>query len=157
MSVVVADTSPLNYLILCGVVHILPSIFGQIIIPPAVHAELGARKSPSVVRAWAAQPPPWVKIQRPLNNWTINLDPGESEAITLAEEIEADFVLVDEVKGRLAAMRKRLRVMGTIGVLETAHLKGHLHFDKIVEQLLQTNFRIDVQLLQNVRHRLNLD
>ena len=38
--IIVADTSPLNYLVLIGEIELLPSLFGQVIIPHAVLAEL---------------------------------------------------------------------------------------------------------------------
>jgi predicted nucleic acid-binding protein len=38
--VVIADTSPLNYLILVGVEHILPELYGEVIIPAGVLREL---------------------------------------------------------------------------------------------------------------------
>lgn len=40
MTVVIADTSPLNYLLLIGEIAILPSLYGQVFIPPEVLAEL---------------------------------------------------------------------------------------------------------------------
>ena len=35
--IVLSDTSPINYLILIGHIDILPTLFGQIVVPPAVH------------------------------------------------------------------------------------------------------------------------
>ncbi len=40
MSVVVSDTSPLHYLILCGAETALPRLFSQVVIPPTVFREL---------------------------------------------------------------------------------------------------------------------
>lgn len=50
MTVVVADTSPLNYLLLIGQIEILPGLYGKVLVPPEVLAELadGGRPSPGV-------------------------------------------------------------------------------------------------------------
>ena len=55
--IVVSDTSPLNYLVLIERVHVLPTLFGRVVAPVAVIAELGHPATPTVVRAWAADPP----------------------------------------------------------------------------------------------------
>jgi len=38
--IVVADTSPLNYLVLIDEIDLLPAIFGQVLLPQAVFQEL---------------------------------------------------------------------------------------------------------------------
>ena len=55
--IVVCDTSPLNYLVLIQHAEVLPSLFGRVIAPPAVMAELQHPGAPTIVRAWAAAPP----------------------------------------------------------------------------------------------------
>jgi hypothetical protein len=50
--IVVADTSPINYLILIDQIHVLQALFGQVVIPGAVHAELLAPRTPQTVRLW---------------------------------------------------------------------------------------------------------
>ena len=75
MTVVLADTSPLNYLVLIGEVELLSRLYSQILIPDVVAAELRDPAAPLVVRKWATQPPSWVEIRlhpiRPngLNGW----------------------------------------------------------------------------------------
>jgi len=63
--IVVSDTSPLNYLVLIEQVQVLPVLFGRVVVPPAVMAELQHAGTPAVVRAWAASPPPWLEIRPP--------------------------------------------------------------------------------------------
>lgn len=55
--IVVSDTSPIRYLVLLQIEHILPALFGEIFVPPAVHAELRRANTPEIVRAWATRPP----------------------------------------------------------------------------------------------------
>ena len=49
-----------------------------------------------------------------------DLDPGESEAIALAVEMRADFLLIDENLGRATALRLGLSITGLLGVLLVA-------------------------------------
>lgn len=48
--IVIADTSPLNYLILVDLTQILPDLFGQVLIPQAVLQELQSTSAPEVIR-----------------------------------------------------------------------------------------------------------
>jgi predicted nucleic acid-binding protein len=114
---VIADTTPLRYLVALGQDGLLPALFGQILIPPAVADELHHPKAPAAVRAWIAAPPPWLQI-RPTSLQPDaalqRLDPGEREALLLAQELRADLVLVDEREARAEAARRALSVMGTL-------------------------------------------
>jgi len=60
---VIADASPLHYLVLIASTDILPALFDRIVIPRAVAAELQHPQTPAVVRAWMATPPAWLDIQ----------------------------------------------------------------------------------------------
>jgi len=40
VTIVVSDTSPLNYLLLCGAAEVIPRLFGKLIVPDAVLKEL---------------------------------------------------------------------------------------------------------------------
>jgi predicted nucleic acid-binding protein len=121
VSVVVSDTSPLHYLILCETESVLPRLFRQVLIPPIVFRELQQPNTPPLVRQWAASLPTWVAVQTPkTTTLTLDVDEGELEAICLAQEIHADAVLMDDRAGRNAAIRCGLAVVGTIGVLEQA-------------------------------------
>jgi hypothetical protein len=59
--IVVADTMPLNYLMLIG--EIAPRLFGRVLIPFAVFEELNQAETPSAVRNWMAKPPPWLELR----------------------------------------------------------------------------------------------
>ncbi len=78
--IVLSDTSPLNYLLLIGHVEILPAIFGGLIIPEAVAAELTHARAPDVVRHWIASPPAWCQVRTVTQlDRTIPLGKGEVE------------------------------------------------------------------------------
>ena len=97
--IVIADSTPLNYLILIHQVDLLPQLFDRILIPPAVFEELQHQETPDVVRRWIAGPPSWLQVQalRSVLDPALGfLDPGEREAIALAEELQADQLLLDD-------------------------------------------------------------
>jgi predicted nucleic acid-binding protein len=62
---VVADTSPLNYLVWMQQDTLLPLLYDRVVIPPAVYEELQRPETPHVVRQWVAHPPGWLTIQPP--------------------------------------------------------------------------------------------
>ena len=148
MSVVVSDTSPLHYLILCGAESILPSLFRQVVIPPTVFRELQQPNTPPPVRLWAASLPAWVAVQSPKTmNLKLDVDAGELEAICLAQEIHADALLMDDRAGRNAAIHCGLAVVGTIGLLEQAAARGLIELPTALARLRQTNARLDPELI----------
>ena len=116
---VVADSSPLIVLLNVNVVHILPALFGEVYIPPQVAQELRNPKRPQTILDFIAHPPAWLIEQAPAATESIpNLHPGEQGAISLALELRADLLLIDESRGRKAAVERRIPVTGTIGILE---------------------------------------
>jgi len=125
---VVADTSPLNYLVWIQQDTLLPILYDRVVIPPAVYEELQRPETPHVVRQWVAHPPGWLTIQPPQQPLSgqllLRLDDGELEAIPLARELHADRLLIDERGGRRVARARGLIVIGTLGVLETAAIRG---------------------------------
>jgi predicted nucleic acid-binding protein len=148
--IVVADTSPVNYLILIDQIHVLQALFGQVVIPGAVHAELVAPRTPQPVRLWAQSPPDWLEIRTPsspLPNFAPKLGRGEVEAIALAEELTAQTLIIDETAGRREAERRGLVVIGTLGILRNAHSAGLLDLHGAVDRLLTTSFRADPALI----------
>ena len=148
MSVVVSDTSPLHYLILCGAEYVLPRLFRQVVIPPTVFHEMQQPNTPPPVRQWASALPPWVAVQSPKTiNLKLDVDAGELEAICLAQEIHADAVLMDDRAGRNAAIQCGLAVVGTIGLLEQAAARGLIELPPTLARLRQTNARLDAELI----------
>ncbi len=59
--IVVADTSPINYLLLIDYIALLPHFYGHILIPPGVWEELEDARSPEIVRKWIAKAPAWLE------------------------------------------------------------------------------------------------
>jgi predicted nucleic acid-binding protein len=96
MIVVVADTSPLRYLVLIQCDHLLPRLYSKIWIPGAVLAELREAK-PALVRQWASRLPDWIEVRQVVDagpRELAELDLGEREALALATEVHANLVLI---------------------------------------------------------------
>jgi|SRR5471030_183840 predicted nucleic acid-binding protein len=151
---VVADTSPINYLVLIDQIEILPLLYTRILIPPAVLEELRHPAAPEPVRDWVAHPPGWLEVLPPKSSVTIaQLDVGESEAIALATEMNAEVLLIDEQAGRQEAARRGLKVAGTLSVLDEADQAGFINFDAAVARLRQTSFRVSQAVLAEIKER----
>ena len=150
--IVVADTSPLNYLILIGHIEILRQIYGEVVIPPAVQDELLAPEAPTPVKLWMSHPPPWLEIRTPNRINTLlhpSLDDGEREAIALAQMGGVgSLLLIDELLGRREATRLGLEVIGTLGILYRAHERGLLNLHEAIERLRATSFKVSDALLR---------
>jgi len=116
--IVVADTSPLNYLIQIDCDHLLPRLYGRIVVPSGVMRELRHVGAPAAVQAWLAQIPCWIDVRATLSSPDAELaflGLGEREAIQLADEQHADLLLIDERKGRAEAKRRGLRTTRNTG------------------------------------------
>src|SRR5262245_34485329 len=151
---VVADTSPIHYLVLLQQATLLPSLYGQVVIPPAVQAELHRSRTQAAVRRWMAQPPAWLTVQPPQQPLSVRqfprLDEGELEAIPLAEELHAAFLLIDEIDGRAEALRRAIPVTGTLGVLEAAAIRGLIDLPRVLAQLRMTTFYASQRLYEEM-------
>lgn len=143
--IIVSDTTPLHYLILIERAELLAELFGSIIIPEAVFAELSHERAPVEVKEWIADLPPWVRVKSPsAANSTVvkKLGRGEAEAIILALEEKADALLMDDRKAIREARKNSLTVITTLGVLELASIKGLIDFPAVLNELARTSFRL---------------
>ena len=148
MKVVVSDTSPIINLARIGHLSLLYAVFGRIIIPQKVFDEivLQGKGQPGAAEISAAG---WVEVMpcqdvqkaKMLEN---ELDPGESEAIVLAQEIGADLVLLDDNAAREVAARLGLEYTGLLGVLLRAKQVGLVDYIRpIMDELVHVaRFRI---------------
>jgi uncharacterized protein len=156
--ILIADTSPLNYLAQIDHFDIVERLYGHVIIPEAVYRELTAPQTSHKVRTLLLAKPEWLEVRLlagPLDPTLQYLGPGEQEAIQLAEQLRADAILIDDKQGRAEAARRNLAVIGTLGVLAAAAEKGFLDFPEAIHRLQQTNFHISPQLLQVLLKRYN--
>lgn len=155
MRLLVADASPLHYLILVDVADVLPRLFARVHIPVEVRDELSREAAPSDVRAWMQRSPQWIETL-PAPSLALGdsslapLDPGERAAIALAKSIGADLLLIDDRAGASPAQRAGLVVTGTLGVLDLASRAGLLDLRTIFQRLQKTNFRYPPSLMEKL-------
>ena len=154
---VIADTGPVNYLLLVGHIDILPALFGNVILPSVVRDELQDPGTPLLVRDWIAHPPSWVDVRLATSDPDAvalkGLDAGEAAAIALAVELAADLLLMDDREGVIAARRKGFAVTGTLGVLDLAAERGLLNLGEAFDRLKRTNFRCPQGIMDHLLNR----
>ena len=155
MSVVISDTSPLRALAHLGHVEWLEALFKRVLLPPAVAFEL--RHPPPAYRLIEVSDWAFLEVLAPTSTARVaelrsSLDVGEAEAIALAEEFQADIVLIDEMAGRETARTCGFTVLGTLGLLVCAKRSG---LNKSVAPLLdrlrsELNFFISDELRRTI-------
>jgi predicted nucleic acid-binding protein len=151
--VVIADTSPLRYLIQIELIEILPKLFDAISIPSEVARELSNKACPAAVRSWIAAPPEWLRLQdgeRSDEAQLQTLDAGERAAIELSIALRADLLLIDDRKGAKAAARMGFVTIGTLGILDLAAKRKFIDLRKAFDDLSRTNFRYRRALLADL-------
>jgi len=143
---VIADTSPLNYVLLIGAQEALPALYHRVLITESVLQELQHPDSPKIVAQWAARLPAWIAVV-PASTFIVepelmDLDPGERSAIALASIHQPGVLLVmDDWKGRREAERRGILTIGTLGVLRDAAAQGLVDLPTAFASLRQTSFR----------------
>ncbi len=146
MSLVVADTSPINYLLQIDAIELLPKLFGTILIPDAVSLEISRDQAPLAVRSWARALPEWVAVQSTKIQSDAalqSLDDGEQQAISLALAVGATTLLIDERRGTAVAKSLGLTTLGTLGVLAICHRRHWIDGYQALQSLITTtNFRV---------------
>ncbi len=151
--IVVSDTSAICYLLLINQIDILQMLYGVIVIPKMVADELGASESPVAVKSWIAQPPDWLQIQSVEWSQSLELDkldPGEREAILLAEKLKANLVILDDKSARRIAGERGLRIIGLLGIIKDAAGSGLLDIEMTFAQLQDVGFWVAPSLLERL-------
>jgi len=153
---IVADTSPLNYLVLIDQINLLPDLYGRVLIPESVLGELSAIETPQLVRNWATNLAEWIEVSpaTPIDDESLTrLHAGERDAISLALTVHANAVLMDERRGRQEAENRGLKPIGTLGVLVAAHNRELIDLSAAIDALRQTSFHASPKLLASIIDR----
>jgi len=150
---VVSDSSILIHLSRMGELKLLKEIFGKIIVPKAVYKECTVENKAGSEEIRNSE---WIEV-REIEDQNLKkvlrtlLDEGEAEAITLALEIDADLVLLDETEARRIAKNLGLKVTGTVGTLLKAKKLGLIDdLKKEIELLRETGFWISDDLVRKI-------
>jgi uncharacterized protein len=139
---VISNSSPLIGLERIRQLHLLQHLFGHIVVPPAVIREVGTMLAI----------PPWIE-QQTLSQaigpqiLSTSLGAGESEAISLALEVHARLLILDDRPARRLAQALHMPVIGTIGILLAAKRRSLLPAVRpSLDALLDHDFRISQEL-----------
>ena len=149
----VVNSTPLIALSITGYLFLLNRLFEQVIVPVSVYEEV-ALQGEERPGAEAVAQANWLVIQAPdrslvLSAELVQLDRGEQDVILLAQEIKADWVLIDEKLARRVAIGLGLQVKGTLGVLLIAYRMGLISKEasiKAVQDLASSSVRLSSRL-----------
>lgn len=147
---IVSNATPLIYLSKVGKLELLKGVFGEIYIPEEVKIEAVDRgkelKRGNALVIERAIEDGWLKVSRaePVK-LPIELEVGETAAISLAKKLGSREVLIDEVSARTAARLLGLQPRGTIFVLLKILEEGEMNLDEFLEtlnELVKHGFRL---------------
>jgi len=154
--IVVANTTPLIGLASIQRFDVLNHVFGDIVIAQAVHDEImntGGRKKTAQHEVSTS---PWLQVKQIQDRLAVEvlldeLDIGEAETIVLAREINADWAIMDEKKGRQKLSQMGINKIGTLGILIKAKEIGLLSFIKPeLEKLQKNGFSLSQTVIESV-------
>ncbi|HXR07519.1 MAG TPA: DUF3368 domain-containing protein [Candidatus Acidoferrum sp.] len=154
MADVIVNTSPLQYLHQVGQFDLFRKLFGRIIVPDAVAAEIAAGRQLGL-----SLPEPkateWIDLRSPaspaagLLSW--ELGAGESAVLSLALENPGSWAVLDDKMARQAAVHLHLPLLGTAGVLLRAKQRGYLPAVRsVLDQLTALGFRLTPETVRNI-------
>ncbi|PPK86732.1 hypothetical protein CLV84_3668 [Neolewinella xylanilytica] len=150
--IIVSDTSTITNLLQINRLDILKSLYGNIVIPPGVRRELYRIEGQKTI----IDKLDWISTEYPHDQQLIaelleDLDLGESEAIALAIELDAEYLIIDEYKGRAIAEKKGVKIVGLLGILIAAKTCGHIESIKsLLETIMSNGFRLNSSLVDKV-------
>jgi predicted nucleic acid-binding protein len=158
--IVVCDTGPLLHLSEAGAIHLLQQA-GEILIPPVVADEFEQN-----TQGW--KPPQWVQImdlnepaRQKSESWVQarSIDAGESAAIALALQTQADWLLSDDAKARQFAESLGLEVHGSIGLLLWSVAAGYvderIQALTLLDALANSSLWISERVLREARYAID--
>jgi len=154
--IVVSDTTPLIGLASIGRLNLLPEIFGEVHIPRAVYDETVTYGREEGMAKQAVASAEWVHVVEVKDRLAVEvlldeMDLGEVETIVLAREMNADWVLMDEKKGRRKLDQLNIPKIGTIGILLKARqLELIPEIKPEIEKLGRTGFSISPSVVSEM-------
>jgi predicted nucleic acid-binding protein len=151
----VVNASPLIFLAELGYLDMLDRNADTICAPRAVLDEVHA-KPDRAAQAVDQATRSWLSVREVGNREAVeilqaDLDLGEAEVIVLARQIDADRVVMDDLDARRMARRLGLDLIGTIGLLLSARLRGEIPSMRVeIDRLEALGFRVAPDLVTAV-------
>jgi predicted nucleic acid-binding protein len=140
--------------VLIGRIDILSSLYGKVLVPLEVLAELADAGAPPEVLKRTQSAPAWLEIRtvRESQNDSAlqQIDLGERAAILLAQEEHDVLLLIDDAAGRAEANRRGIPNTGTLGVLRAAARRNLLDLSAALTPLAATNFRVSRLIIEQL-------
>lgn len=145
---IIADTGALISLGHIGKLYLIEELFGDVLIPEVVWQELRSYQNPDFDKSNVEFFIDKVKSIKSTNYFKHVIDIGESEAILLYKELDADYLLIDDKKARRVAESLDINCIGSIGILiEAKNRKLIQHLKPLFEKWLTNNRYFSKQFL----------
>lgn len=147
--ILICDSSPLIALSIIDKLTLLDSFFKEVFVPTSVFNEATIQGKPESQRIaeWAQGKITTATNKHLVRSFSLLLNAGESEAMSLYFEKKADFLLIDEKKGRKIAVYSKINIVGSLGILLLAKQKGLITSVKpLLDRLQQSYIRISNEL-----------
>ncbi len=151
---IVSDSTTLIILFDLKRVDLLSNLFPKIIIPNAVYKEISIKKKIELPYFMEVK---YAKDSELLESLKLILDLGESEAISLALEMNLKLI-IDEKKGRKIAMTQGLEIIGLLGIIYLNVKKNFITKNQaknFLDDALDHGYRISAKLIDTMFKRLN--
>ena len=161
MRLVVSDTGPLLHLLEAQALDLL-KLTGEVHLPPAVAAEISR-----LAANWLSLNTDWLNVTSLIAphdaqalTWAQAglLDPGEAEALALAQQLSADWFLTDDAAARVLATSLKIEAHGSLGIVLWAAANGHSNRDQaadVLDRLAQSSLWVSARVLAEARDALN--
>lgn len=150
--ILVADASALIALSACDSLHLLEALFGNVLVPEAVFFEVAGSNKPQSTRLLNYLQG---KVRAVNMQHFVYLDAfadaGETEAMLLYKEVAADYLLIDDKRGRKVAKINQIKAVGSLGVLLLAKRAGLIpRVAPLIEQIAASPVFMGAELIHVV-------
>jgi len=155
--VVVFDSSPWIFLSKLGLIEQAIGLFDKVFLPSSVEDEIFVRRDEAFDALKKLQTTQRIEVVSAKSSRLVNalerrLGRGESEAIVIALEKDADVVVLDDHTARSEAMRLGLQVKGTLGIIRRLKELGEFEGDlrELYGRLREIGFRVKEKLFWQI-------
>ncbi|MDT3739654.1 MAG: DUF3368 domain-containing protein [Candidatus Kapabacteria bacterium] len=151
MKIIIADTGALISLGIAGHIDLIGKLFDDYFIPNAVWEELQEYENTEFDKKLLISLKEHIVNIKSRNYLSVIMDYGESESVILYEELNADYLLIDDNKARIIAESFNVNCIGSIGLLIQAKQKGFLNnLEPVFKKWLENERYFSKKLLNNI-------
>ena len=150
--ILIADASALIALAVCNSLHLLDDLFGDVLVPEAVYVEVTANNKPQalILKNYLEGKVRSVSMQHYVY-LDAYADLGETQAMLLFKQLSADYLLIDDKRGRKVATINQIKTVGSLGVLLQAKRSGLIPaIAPLLQQIAESPVFISTKLIRTV-------